>query len=148
MAIPVNASSHHSREGAAENESAILRRISQVNPRHEGWHFVRKPSDSFSIDGVSGNHTCLVFEPLREPLWLYCRRFTGDVIPLNVFKVTLQMLLRGLDYLQDECQVIHTGRLSAITKTPPMANQQDKFEAGQCHGENRRSIDSGTRCPG
>lgn len=115
MAIKVKASSHNSRDGVAAHESAILRRIAQTNPRHDGWHFVRKLSDSFTLDGASGRHICLVFEPLREPLWLYCRRFVGDVIPLDILNVIVQMILHGLDYLHSECQVIHTGMVLSAT---------------------------------
>lgn len=142
VAIKVNASIHYSREGAAGNESSVLRRISQMNPRHEGWHFVRKLIDSFSINDVSGKHICLVFEPLREPLWLYCRRYVGDVLPLDVCKVILQMILHGLDYLHSECEVIHAGTLSLNLKTHLIANQPSRFEAGQCHGKSRRPVDS------
>lgn len=109
VAIKINAIRHHSRENAAEEEIAILKRIGHTNPDHVGWHFVRRLTESFTIDGASGKHTCLVFEPLREPLWLYCRRFVGDVIPADILKIQLQMLLQGLDYLHSECKVIHTG---------------------------------------
>ena len=111
VAIKINASSHHSRHDSADNELAILKRISQTNPRHRGWHFVRKLLDSFTVDGVSEKHSCLVFEPLREPLWLYCKRFVGDVIPPIRLKIMLQMILHGLVYLHSECQVIHTGTI-------------------------------------
>jgi hypothetical protein len=37
----------------------------------------------------------------REPLWL--------VIPSEILNVVVQMLLYGLDYLHNECHVIHTG---------------------------------------
>ncbi|KXS93469.1 hypothetical protein AC578_9220 [Pseudocercospora eumusae] len=89
-------------------ELALLKHISKANPRHDGWHFVRKLVDSFHVSGVDGKHACLVFEPMREPLWLYSRRFIGNVIPPNVFKVMLQMILHGLDYLHTECEIIHT----------------------------------------
>lgn len=72
---------------------------------------MRKLVDSFTIDGASGKHVCLVFEPLREPLWLYCRRYVGGVIPSEILKIILQMILQGLDYLHSVCQVIHTGMM-------------------------------------
>ncbi|PKS10025.1 hypothetical protein jhhlp_004650 [Lomentospora prolificans] len=103
VAIKINAKDHHSRKGAPESEFAILRYISRSS-RHEGWHFVRKLIDSFLINNVSGNHICLVF----EPLWLYCRRFVDGVMPSDVLNVILRIVLEGLDYLHWECQVIHT----------------------------------------
>lgn len=43
--------------------------------------------DSFNLKGLSGNHPCLVFEPLREPLGMLKTRFVGDIIPLEVLKL-------------------------------------------------------------
>lgn len=110
VAIKINAKKLFPEKGAVENELAMLRRISQTNPKHQGWHLVRKLVDSFEIEGSKGKHPCLVFEPLREPLWLYCKRFVDGVIPFDVLKIILQMILQGLDYLHSECQIIHTGK--------------------------------------
>ena len=87
----------------------IYLHIARANPRHEGWHFVRKLIDSFSIQGASGSHICLVFDPLREPLGKYCRRWRGGAMPPQLFKIILQMILQALDYLHSECHIIHTG---------------------------------------
>lgn len=118
VAIKVNAISQPSRRAPAENELDIMRHISQVDPQHKGWHFIRKLSDSFALEGKSGTHSCLVLEALREPLWLYRRRYVGGVIPPGILKILMQMILmqmilHALDYLHSECRVIHTGRLYA-----------------------------------
>lgn len=94
----------------ATNELRLLEHISQLNESHEGWHFVRGLLDSFSIDSAAGSHSCFVMEPLREPLWLYRKRFVGGVIPPEILKITVQMILQGLDYLHSECEIIHTGK--------------------------------------
>lgn len=94
-----------------------MRHISRVNPQHKGWHFIRKLCDSFALQGTSGTHSCLVLEALREPLWLYRRRYVGGVIPPDILKILVQMILHALDYLHSECRVIHTGRLYAM---PPL----------------------------
>ncbi|KAH9818206.1 dis1-suppressing protein kinase dsk1 [Teratosphaeria destructans] len=104
---PVLSSGQCAREEGPESELAIPKRISQANPRLEGWHFVRKLADSFHVDGVVALNLCLAFEPLREPLWLYQRRYIGGVIPPEILKILLQMILHGLDYLHTECQIIH-----------------------------------------
>lgn len=109
VAIKISTSHHPAREGAAENERDILEHISQANPGHKGWHFVRRLLDSFTIDGVSGTHLYLVLEPLREPLWLYYKRFVDGVIPSDLLKIIVRIILHGLDYLHSECRVIHTG---------------------------------------
>lgn len=107
VAIKINATRHSSAKKLAKDELAVLGHIAWANPRHEGWHFVRKLVDSFVVDGEREKHQCLVFDPLREPLWLYCRRFTGAVIPPQILKIIVQMVLQGLDYLHTECHVIH-----------------------------------------
>ena len=109
VAVKIRANRPNSPAKASEGELGILRHISKANPRHKGWYFVRKLLNSFTLDGVSGKHQCLVFEPLREPLWLYRERFIGNVIPPEILKIMLQMVLHGLDYLHSECHVIHTG---------------------------------------
>lgn len=97
------------RNDGASDELAILERISDTNAQNPGSAFVRKLLDSFTVRGPNAEHQCTVFEALREPLWLYRRRFVGNVIPPNVLKILLQMILEGLDYLHSECHVIHTG---------------------------------------
>ncbi|OBS20032.1 hypothetical protein FPOA_11753 [Fusarium poae] len=108
VAIKVNAIKQPSRRVPHENELDIMTHISQVNPQHKGWHFIRKLSDSFEIEGTCGIHNCLVLEALREPLWLYRRRYIGGVIPPDILKILVQMILHALDYLHSECCVIHT----------------------------------------
>ncbi|KAJ5415840.1 hypothetical protein N7465_004535 [Penicillium sp. CMV-2018d] len=108
VALKINSSAHHSRENAAQAELDILRHISEANPLHKGWGFIRRPLDSFTLKHGSARHLSIVFEPLREPLWIYRKRFIGDVVPSDVLKILLQMMLHGLDYLHSECHVIHT----------------------------------------
>ena len=107
MAIKINATG--ARETSPQHELDMHRHITRVNCRHGGWEFVRQLRDSFAIRGVSGAHVCLVFEPLREPLLFYKRRFRDGVIPSAFLKIMIQMILQGLDYLHSECRVIHTG---------------------------------------
>ncbi|KAF4992692.1 hypothetical protein FGRMN_7005 [Fusarium graminum] len=108
VAIKVKTRKKSSKCSSADNEVKIMRRIAQTNPKHKGWQFVRKLIDTFPIEGISGNHTCLVLEPLREPLWLYCSRYAGGVIPPEILKILVQMILHALDYLHSECSIIHT----------------------------------------
>lgn len=106
--MKVNAAS---RDDTLENELAILKRVSTTSPQHPGWTFVRQLEDSVALQGTTPGkqHVCMVHEALREPLWLYRKRFIGGVIPPHILKVLLQMVLQGLDFLHTECQIIHTG---------------------------------------
>jgi serine/threonine-protein kinase SRPK3 len=94
----------------AENELRISQLVSRTDSRHEGRHFVRTLRDSFTVKGPSSDHICLVFEPLREPLWLLKNRFKGNSIPSELLKIMVQMMLQGLDYLHQVCHTVHTGK--------------------------------------
>jgi serine/threonine protein kinase len=108
VALKINSNNSHARKAAGGIELEILRLITRANRQHEGWHFVRKLIDSFSIQGVSGNHVCLVFEPLRESLGRYSQRWQDGVMPPEIFKIIVQEILQALDYLHTECHIIHT----------------------------------------
>ena len=89
-----------------------------------------------------GDHTCLVFEPLREPLWLLNERFVGKTIPSAILKIMVEMLLRGLDYLHTECKIIHTGKDSVnifwlwiARNRIGLAYHCNRSQARQYHGQ-------------
>lgn len=95
--------------GTAENELRITELISEKDPQHDGWYFVRTLLDFFTLHRPRIDHICLVFEPPRELLWLLKDRFEGNTIPSEFLKVMVQMMLDGLDHLHQRCLVIHGG---------------------------------------
>ncbi|KUJ14194.1 CMGC protein kinase [Mollisia scopiformis] len=94
-------------DDAAKHERIITRHLNR-NPSHEGFPFVRTMLDHFEAPGQDGPHLCLVYEPMREPLWLFQRRWENGKLPPALLKVYLRFLLRALDYLHSECHIIHT----------------------------------------
>ncbi|KAF9894397.1 hypothetical protein FE257_007900 [Aspergillus nanangensis] len=82
--------------------------VSNVNPSHVGRWLFRTHLEAFDVAGPEGNHMCLVYRPMREPLSLFQSRFVGDQIPLLLAKFYIKYLLDGLDYLHSECKVVHT----------------------------------------
>lgn len=111
IAIKVNASNYASKEDS-ENELQITQHISQAHPTHEGRYFVRTLLDSFDLLGSHGNHTCMVFDALGEPLWMPKERFRWGVLPPDVLKPITRMVTKGLHYLHTQSHIIHTGRFS------------------------------------
>ncbi|RDW63050.1 Protein kinase protein [Aspergillus mulundensis] len=93
---------------SAREEVEISQRISKIRSNHEGRRYVRLVRESFSIPGASGDHLCLVFEPLREPLWVLGKHLGSNGVPPAVLKPFLKLLLQGLDFLHSECHIIHT----------------------------------------
>ncbi|KAF2453046.1 CMGC protein kinase [Lineolata rhizophorae] len=75
-------------QDAAKHELSMARRL-ETNPSHGGYPFMAA-------------RTCLVHEPMREPLWLFQRRWEAGKLPPTLLKIYLKFLLRGLDYLHSE----------------------------------------------
>lgn len=95
---------------AAEDELQISQHIAGLRSEHEGRAYVRLVQDWFQIQGILGDHLCLVFEPLREPIWLLGRHLGSKGVPPQVLKAFLRVILCGLDFLHSECHVMHTGK--------------------------------------
>ncbi|KAL8861012.1 MAG: hypothetical protein Q9178_002525 [Gyalolechia marmorata] len=94
-------------QDAAKHELNNDRRL-KTDPSHNGFLFVRTTLDSFEATGPDDSHVCLVYEPLREPLWIFQRRWEDGKLPPSIVKVYTRLLLQGLNYLHSECHVIHT----------------------------------------
>ncbi|KAJ5570104.1 uncharacterized protein N7459_009534 [Penicillium hispanicum] len=88
-------------------EEEIESLIAQQNPAHRGRVILRTCLDDFEVTSPEGKHTCLVYEPMREPLWILQRRFVDRKLPLPIAKAYIYILLVGLDYLHSECKVVH-----------------------------------------
>ncbi|KAE8146926.1 kinase-like domain-containing protein [Aspergillus avenaceus] len=91
----------------ARHEKEIEGHISRQNPEHRGRVILRTCLDGFEVTGPQGRHICLVYEPMREPLWIFQRRFVDRKLPLPIAKAYIYFLLVGLDYLHSECKVVH-----------------------------------------
>lgn len=94
---------------ATEEEIAISRHIAALHSDHEGLPYIRLVKESFQVEGLLGQHICLVFEPLREPIWLLGKHLRSVGVPPGVLKPFLRIILQGLDFLHAECHIIHTG---------------------------------------
>lgn len=77
-----------------KNEMDKLHLIQNANPSHEGYSFIHTPLDHFDLSGPEGTHTCLVYEPMRETLSQYQRRFPRR-IDVPIFKLHIYLILRG-----------------------------------------------------
>ena len=109
----------------AHHELRLSRHIAAAKPGHLGLNYIRTAKDSFKIQGPKGPHMCLVYEPMREPLWLLQRRMLGGIYSFGLLGYTVKFLLIGLVYLHNECQVIHTGVLSFCCSTTLIITPSD-----------------------
>ena len=87
--------------------------ISNIQTLHEGRPYVRLIQDPFTVPGPFGEHLCMAFEPLREPLWLVGRHLGTVGLPPTVLQAFLRLVVKGLDFLHSECHIIHTGKCAA-----------------------------------
>lgn len=94
---------------SAGRERETEQHISTADPSQRGRSVIRTFLDAFEVDGPEGSHSCLVYTPMREPLSMYQRRFEDRKMPLALIKMYIRALLTGLDYLHQECRVVHTG---------------------------------------
>lgn len=101
--------------GAAEGEREIEEYIAQKDPSHRGRALFRTSTECFEITGPEGRHLCLAYEPMREPIWLYQRRFRDRIIPIQIVKTYIYFFLVGLDYLHTSCRIVHIGNVSPQT---------------------------------
>ncbi|GIK05193.1 hypothetical protein Aspvir_009296 [Aspergillus viridinutans] len=93
---------------AASHEAQIESHIAHANSYHDGRNYIRTFVEYFEERGPNGTHICLGYEPMREPLWLFQSRCRDQRLPLGLLKGYMKLLLKGLDYLHSECNIIHT----------------------------------------
>ncbi|KAL4909735.1 kinase-like domain-containing protein [Aspergillus multicolor] len=90
-----------------DHKLKIHERISRAS-RHPGRRAISPLLDSFGVDGLGDKHQCLVHPPLFESVWGFLHRNPIRRLPSPVLAFTLHQLFSALDYLHNECGVIHT----------------------------------------
>ncbi|KII93725.1 hypothetical protein PLICRDRAFT_35946 [Plicaturopsis crispa FD-325 SS-3] len=102
----------------ARDEISLLNSLARANPRHPGLTHVVSFLDSFSHPSPHAPlkskpndpamHVCIVFEPLGENLLALIERHKKKGVPPRVVKIIARQVLLGLQYLHDECELVHT----------------------------------------
>lgn len=92
----------------ARDEIKLLRKVMAANPLHPGRDYVVSFLDSFQHQGPEESHVCIVFEPLGENLLALIERNKAKGVPRSLVKSISRQLLLGLQYLHDECDLVHT----------------------------------------
>ncbi|KAI0639031.1 Pkinase-domain-containing protein [Trametes polyzona] len=92
----------------ARDEIKLLRQVMDVSPLHPGRNHIVSFLDHFEHKGPDGSHICLVFEPLGENLLALIERHKKTGVAVDLVRVIAKQLLLGLQYLHDECGLVHT----------------------------------------
>ncbi|RDX56243.1 kinase-like protein [Lentinus brumalis] len=92
----------------ARDEIKLLRQVMNANPSHAGRNHIVSFLDSFDHVGTDDKHICLVFEPLGENLLALIERHKKTGVAVDLVRVIAKQMLLGLQYLHDECDLVHT----------------------------------------
>lgn len=92
----------------ARDEIKLLSQVSSFAPAHPGKQHIVSFLDSFSHQGPEASHVCIVFEPLGENLLALIERHKKKGVPRALVKVIAKQVFLGLQYLHDECDLVHT----------------------------------------
>ncbi|KAJ9643149.1 hypothetical protein H2204_002044 [Knufia peltigerae] len=86
----------------------IAQKLFSANPNHPGYNHIRFMRDTFKLRSRHGEHLCIVYDVLREPIDNCMEKFPGRRFNSEKLRKLLPALLKGLDYLHTECGVVHT----------------------------------------
>lgn len=92
----------------AKDEIKLLSRALSFSPSHPGRQHIVSFLDSFCHQGPEASHVCIVFEPLGENLLALIERHKKKGVPRPLVKAIARQILLGLEYLHDECDLVHT----------------------------------------
>jgi serine/threonine-protein kinase SRPK3 len=88
-------------------ELKIIQHLTDTNPQHDGYKFVSTLQDSFTHQGVNGEHLCLVFKVMGETLETFVEWF-DEQVPVPLVRSFVRQLLYALVYTH-ECGIVHCG---------------------------------------
>lgn len=92
----------------ARDEIKLLSQVAGANAFHPGREHVVSFLDSFDHYTPEEIHVCIVFEPLGENLLSLIERNKKKGVPVALVKSIAKQVLLGLEYLHDECDLVHT----------------------------------------
>lgn len=92
----------------ARDEIKLLRQITNASPSHPGRAHIVSFLDSFTHTVSSTAHICITFEPLGANLLSLIEKNRRKGVPPCVVKSIAKQVFLGLQYLHDECDLVHT----------------------------------------
>ena len=90
------------------DELGLLKTARAANSNAPGYRHVCHLLDDFSLEGPHGTHTCLVLDPMGVDVLDIYRSLQGPMPPFLLKRIT-KHVLRGLQFLHEDCGIIHAG---------------------------------------
>ena len=96
-------------------ELAAYRHLDTITTSNPGCLLVRELLDSFKLQGLAGEHQCLVHEPLGMSMETLRQLSPGRKLPEVLLKVFIVHLLQALDFLHTYARMVHAGKKTLIS---------------------------------
>ena len=95
-------------------ERELLRQVTTASPLHQGFGHVIHLLHEFTFESAAGQHVCFVTDVLSYSLSGLQSRLKDPRLPLAFILCLTKHVLKGLEYLHDECKVVHSGMTCAF----------------------------------
>lgn len=96
-------------ESGRLRELDLLRKVTNASPLHHGSGHVVQLFHEFSFDSFAGRHICFVMDVLSYSISSLRSQLNNQRFPLRFILRIAKDVLKGLDYLHNECQIVHSG---------------------------------------
>jgi Protein kinase domain len=91
----------------ANDEIMLLQKVDEAS-QSEYRNYVVKLFDTFRINGPHGSHVAMTFEVFGPNLLTLIKKYEYDGVPIQTSKMITKQILMGMQYLHEDCGIIHT----------------------------------------
>ncbi|KIM35824.1 hypothetical protein M413DRAFT_32180 [Hebeloma cylindrosporum] len=104
--------------------------------------------DYFYLQNPQGKHLCYITDPLTEDMRSFSERWKYHRIPTTFLKQVTRQVLLGLEYLHDECDLVHTDIKPENIRLEAPDNRSLSFGEGNGNGDNFVETSTGKNSEG
>ncbi|PAV18716.1 kinase [Pyrrhoderma noxium] len=90
------------------SEREILRKVSNASPTYHGYNHVVHLLHEFEFESFAGHHICFVTDVFSYSVSSLQSQLSDPRLPLKFILRLVKHVLKGLEYLHDECNIVHS----------------------------------------